>query len=86
LTSALTIAGAYIAGGFIPLASYIFIPTASTALIISVIVTLIVEALDSACNLKGSCHTRNHVPISLPVKLDLSCLVLHQLGLISTFN
>ncbi len=41
LTSALTIAGAYIAGGFIPLASYIFIPTASTALIISVAVTLI---------------------------------------------
>ncbi len=41
LTSALTIAGAYIAGGFIPLASYIFIPTASSALIISVVVTLI---------------------------------------------
>lgn len=41
LTSALTIAGAYIAGGFIPLAPYIFIPTASSALIISIVVTLI---------------------------------------------
>ena len=41
LTSALTIAGAYIAGGFIPLSSYIFIPTASIALIVSIVVTLI---------------------------------------------
>lgn len=41
LTSALTIAGAYIAGGFIPLSSYIFIPTATTALIVSIGVTLI---------------------------------------------
>ena len=41
LTSALTIAGAYIVGGFIPLASYIFIPVSGTALIFSIIVTLI---------------------------------------------
>ena len=41
LTSALTIAGAYIAGGFIPLSSYIFIPTATTALAVSIGVTLI---------------------------------------------
>lgn len=41
LTSALTIAGAYIAGGFIPLSSYIFIPTATTALGVSIGVTLI---------------------------------------------
>jgi VIT1/CCC1 family predicted Fe2+/Mn2+ transporter len=41
LTSALTIAGAYIAGGFIPLSSYIFIPTAASALIVSIVVTLI---------------------------------------------
>jgi predicted membrane protein (TIGR00267 family) len=41
LTSALTIAGSYIAGGFIPLAPYIFAPTAQTALIYSVIVTLL---------------------------------------------
>ena len=41
LTSAVTIAGAYIAGGFIPLASYIFIPNASSALGLSVVMTLI---------------------------------------------
>jgi VIT1/CCC1 family predicted Fe2+/Mn2+ transporter len=40
LTSALTIAGAYIAGGFIPLAPYLFIPTASAALLWSVGMTL----------------------------------------------
>ena len=41
LTSAVTIAGAYIAGGFIPLAPYIALNTASTALLISVAVTLV---------------------------------------------
>jgi VIT1/CCC1 family predicted Fe2+/Mn2+ transporter len=39
-TSAFTIAGSYIAGGFIPLSPYIFITKASDALMISVIVTL----------------------------------------------
>jgi VIT1/CCC1 family predicted Fe2+/Mn2+ transporter len=38
--SAATIAGAYIAGGFIPLGPYIILSTASTALKISVIITL----------------------------------------------
>jgi vacuolar iron transporter family protein len=41
LVSALTIAGSYIIGGFIPLASYIFIPTAASALTVSVGVTLV---------------------------------------------
>jgi vacuolar iron transporter family protein len=40
LTSGLTIAGAYIAGGFIPLAPYMFTPAAKTALWFSVLVTL----------------------------------------------
>jgi len=39
--SAFTIAGAYIAGGFVPLAPYIFLHTASAALIFSVIMTLL---------------------------------------------
>ena len=39
--SAFTIAGAYIAGGFVPLAPYIFLHTASVALIFSVIMTLL---------------------------------------------
>ena len=42
--SAATIAGAYIAGGFIPLGPYIILSTASTALKISVIMTLITLA------------------------------------------
>ncbi|MGC1379073.1 MAG: VIT1/CCC1 transporter family protein [Anaerolineales bacterium] len=41
LTSALTIAGAYIAGGFIPLSAYIFVPSTVAALTISIVVTLI---------------------------------------------
>ena len=32
VVSAATIAGAYIAGGFVPLGPYLFLPTASTAL------------------------------------------------------
>jgi VIT1/CCC1 family predicted Fe2+/Mn2+ transporter len=41
LTSALTIAGAYVAGGLIPLAPYIFSHTASSALLWSIVLTLI---------------------------------------------
>ena len=41
LVSAATIAGAYIAGGFVPLSPYILIRTSGTALIISIVVTLI---------------------------------------------
>ena len=40
MTSALTIAGAYVAGGLIPLAPYLFLPTAQAALALSVAVTL----------------------------------------------
>lgn len=45
LISAATIAGAYIAGGFIPLGPYVFIPLASSALIVSIVVTLIALAV-----------------------------------------
>lgn len=44
-TSAFTIAGSYIAGGFIPLSPYIFVASAHDALTISVIVTLIALAV-----------------------------------------
>jgi VIT1/CCC1 family predicted Fe2+/Mn2+ transporter len=40
LTSALTIAGAYVAGGFVPLAPYFFVPEAHRALGVSVAFTL----------------------------------------------
>jgi vacuolar iron transporter family protein len=45
LLSAVTIAGAYIAGGFIPLGPYIFLPKASTALGVSVAITLLALAI-----------------------------------------
>ena len=45
VVSAGTIAGAYIAGGFVPLGPYLFLPTASAALTISVITTLIALAI-----------------------------------------
>jgi vacuolar iron transporter family protein len=41
LTSALTIAGAYVAGGLIPLAPYFFFHTSSGALLLSIVLTLI---------------------------------------------
>jgi VIT1/CCC1 family predicted Fe2+/Mn2+ transporter len=40
-SSALTIGGAYIAGGLVPLAPYIFIATAQIALLFSILVTLV---------------------------------------------
>jgi predicted membrane protein (TIGR00267 family) len=45
LISAGTIAGAYIAGGFIPLGPYIVLAKASTALLVSVIITLFALAV-----------------------------------------
>lgn len=45
LQSALTIAGAYVAGGFIPLIPYMLIPQAKEALKISVVATLVALAL-----------------------------------------
>ncbi len=45
LRSALTIAGSYIAGGMIPLAPYLLMPSAERALVVSVVVTLIALAV-----------------------------------------
>jgi VIT1/CCC1 family predicted Fe2+/Mn2+ transporter len=39
--SAFTIAGAYVAGGFIPLTPYIFASSASSALLYSIVATLV---------------------------------------------
>jgi vacuolar iron transporter family protein len=52
LASALTIGGAYIMGGSIPLSPYIVLPNAQTALLVSVVVTL--TALFVFGALKGS--------------------------------
>jgi vacuolar iron transporter family protein len=45
LTSAVTIAGAYVAGGFIPLSPYMVLPSAHVALLVSVLVTLLALAI-----------------------------------------
>lgn len=45
LLSAMTIAGEYIGGGFIPLGPYIFLPKVSTALAASVAITLLALAV-----------------------------------------
>ncbi|HYK90931.1 MAG TPA: VIT1/CCC1 transporter family protein [Acidobacteriota bacterium] len=45
LTSAMTIGGAYIVGGLIPLGPYIFVPTVRLGLAVSVLVTLIALAV-----------------------------------------
>ena len=48
LRSALTIAGAYIAGGLIPLAPYMFLATTKSALLASVVATIIALAVFGA--------------------------------------
>jgi VIT1/CCC1 family predicted Fe2+/Mn2+ transporter len=45
LTGALTIAGAYVVGGLIPLSPYFFSPTARAALVVSIAVTLLALAI-----------------------------------------
>ena len=45
LTSALTIAGAYIVGGFIPLGPYLMLSSIKTGLLVSVAVTLLALAV-----------------------------------------
>ncbi len=44
LKSAATIGGAYVAGGFIPLSPYMILPSAPTAFLISIIITIIALA------------------------------------------
>jgi len=63
--SALTIAGAYVAGGFIPLSPYFFFTAVSTSLILSVAVTLVALAVfgyvkghfTGTAPLRGALHT-----------------------------
>jgi len=67
LTSALTIAGAYIAGGLIPLAPYMFAGTTSVALLYSVAFTLV--ALLIFGFVKGRCTGTRPVRSALQTAL-----------------
>ena len=67
LTSALTIAASYVVGGLIPLSPYILVNNAQTALIISVVVTLIALAVFGAVKARftGVSPTRSALQTTL---------------------
>ena len=77
LVSALTIAGAYIAGGFIPLGPYLVAGSAKTALMVSVAVTL--AALAVFGTIKG------HFTGSSPVRSGLQTVLIGGLAAAAAF-
>jgi predicted membrane protein (TIGR00267 family) len=77
LISAATIAGAYIAGGFIPLGPYIVISVASTALIVSTVVTLIALAIFG--------YIKGHFTGASPVRSALQTVLIGGLAATAAF-
>ncbi len=77
LVSALTIAGAYIVGGFIPLSPYMFIPDAGRALIVSVIVTGIA--------LLGFGYLRGRFTTDHPLRSTIQTLIIGGLAAAAAF-
>jgi vacuolar iron transporter family protein len=77
LASALTIAGAYIAGGFIPLSPYFFFNAVSTSLIVSVAVTLIALALFG--------YVKGHFTGTAPVRGALQTVLIGGLAAAAAF-
>jgi vacuolar iron transporter family protein len=75
--SAATIAGSYIAAGFIPLGPYIFIPVASTALVVSIVVTLI------ALTIFG--YIKGHFTGTSPVRSALQTMLIGGLAAAAAF-
>lgn len=78
LSSALTIAGAYIAGGFIPLGPYFFTGNAKTALLISVGATLV------ALTLFG--YVKGRFTGTRPVRSALQTLLIGGLAAAAAFG
>jgi vacuolar iron transporter family protein len=78
LTSALTIGGAYILGGSIPLAPYVFLPSAQTALQVSVVVTLVALFIFGA--FKG------HFTGQSPLRSGLQTLLIGGLAAAAAFG
>ena len=72
LRSALTIAGAYIVGGFIPLGPYIVLSKASTALIASIVITLLALAVFG--------YVKGHFTGTSPLKSSLQTLLIGGLA------
>ncbi len=72
LRSAVTIAGAYIGGGFIPLGPYIFQPKASTALVASVAITLLALAIFG--------YVKGHFTGAAPVRSSIQTMLIGGLA------
>jgi VIT1/CCC1 family predicted Fe2+/Mn2+ transporter len=77
LVSALTIAGAYIAGGFIPLGPYLVAASAHTALAVSVGVTLAALALFG--------YVKGHFTGTSPVRSGLQTMLIGGLAAAAAF-
>ncbi len=77
LVSALTIAGAYVAGGFIPLGPYLVAATAKSALTVSVAVTLVALALFG--------YVKGHFTGTSPVRSGLQTVLIGGLAAAAAF-
>jgi vacuolar iron transporter family protein len=78
LTSALTIAFAYVAGGLIPLAPYLVLSTAQSALVLSVVVTLAALAVFG--------YVKGHFTGALPARSALQTAMIGGLAAAAAFG
>src|SRR6266700_1829732 len=77
LRSALTIALSYIAGGLIPLSPYLLVPVARTALLISVIVTLLALLIFG--------YVKGHFTGTMPIRSGLQTALIGGLAATAAF-
>ncbi len=77
LRSALTIALSYIAGGLIPLSPYLLVPVARTALLISVIVTLLALLIFG--------YVKGHFTGTMPIRSGLQTALIGGLAAAAAF-
>ena len=78
LMSAITIAGAYIAGGFIPLGPYIVWPSAQTGLFISILVTLAALAFFG--------YIKGHFTGTRPLRTSMQTMLIGGLAALAAFS
>ena len=78
LASALTIAGAYAAGGFIPLGPYLLAASAGTALVVSVALTLMALALFG--------YVKGHFTGTAPLRSALQTVLIGGLAAAAAFG
>jgi vacuolar iron transporter family protein len=78
LTSGLTIAGAYIAGGLIPLSPYLFLTQVRTGLLVSVVVTIMALALFG--------YIKGHFTGAKPLRSSLQTTLIGGLAAAAAFG